>query len=232
MKRLGTKGFSAVEGLLILVIVGAIGGLGYYVYKNRNPHVKESDSTVTHDTSTAGENPETPAEVRRTLGSLSFVAPKEWQNLTKAELTGDAHGNIIELAAYSFEVNSDTKVTSHGRIGLEKISRMDDYNSGLSYYQEIHFYDKATKTWRASKPKDLSDFNTVVATYDAEGGPEGGTARNNYYYIKDNFIVTVQMSESMADASTPLHNVNPFASSSSKSTAVQDGVISFFDSIQ
>lgn len=46
MKKLGIKGFSAVEGLLILVITGVIGGVGYYVYNNQNTDVTENDSAV------------------------------------------------------------------------------------------------------------------------------------------------------------------------------------------
>ena len=38
------KGFSAVEGLLVLVIIGVIGGVGYYVYNSRKETTKYQDN--------------------------------------------------------------------------------------------------------------------------------------------------------------------------------------------
>lgn len=42
------KGFGAIEALLILVIVGIIGGVGYYVYNANKQELKISDSSIKH----------------------------------------------------------------------------------------------------------------------------------------------------------------------------------------
>ena len=35
MKKLNNRGFAVLEGLLILVIVGIVGGVGWYVLKTK-----------------------------------------------------------------------------------------------------------------------------------------------------------------------------------------------------
>lgn len=46
MKKLNSKGFGIIEGLLILVIIGLIGGVGYYVYK-KNDKPNTPDEVLT-----------------------------------------------------------------------------------------------------------------------------------------------------------------------------------------
>lgn len=46
MKKLNAQGFSGIEGLLILVIIGLIGGVGFYVYQARDNAVTEDKSTI------------------------------------------------------------------------------------------------------------------------------------------------------------------------------------------
>ena len=63
MKKLCQKGFGAVEGVLILVIVGIIGGAGFYVYKSKQETNKSQDNAnkSSQEIST-NESSETPAE--------------------------------------------------------------------------------------------------------------------------------------------------------------------------
>ena len=35
MKKIGNKGFSAIEAVLILIIIGIIAGAGYFVYNTQ-----------------------------------------------------------------------------------------------------------------------------------------------------------------------------------------------------
>lgn len=49
MKKLNSKGFSLIEGLLILVLVSIIAGIGYYVWSKRNPSTSSNSSaTITN----------------------------------------------------------------------------------------------------------------------------------------------------------------------------------------
>ncbi len=84
------NGFSAVEGLLILVIVGLLGGVGWYVWQN-----KQDDSSKTNISSSAKDEREDKAQEEvykvpegytlyenKELG-FKFVYPKVYGNLTK-----------------------------------------------------------------------------------------------------------------------------------------------------
>jgi hypothetical protein len=62
------KGFSAVEGLLILVIVGLIGFIGWYVWDKKQDDKKASDTPQT--TQQSGEAEQRPAE--ETANWLSY----------------------------------------------------------------------------------------------------------------------------------------------------------------
>lgn len=68
MQKLNQKGFSIVEGILILVIIALIGGIGYYVYSKRDtkPTTNVSQST-TQETTTA-----TPVEADKTADWLVY----------------------------------------------------------------------------------------------------------------------------------------------------------------
>jgi uncharacterized protein HemX len=45
--KLGQAGFGAVEGLMILVIIALIGGVGFYVYKQKSNADSKLSSSVT-----------------------------------------------------------------------------------------------------------------------------------------------------------------------------------------
>lgn len=60
MKKLAQKGFTVVEGLLIVVILGIIGGVGYYVYsqtKNNDNLAQKSDSGAAESGGTKSDTP-------------------------------------------------------------------------------------------------------------------------------------------------------------------------------
>lgn len=80
MKKLNAEGFSAIEGLLILVIIGIIGGVGWYVWEqNKVENVpKEINSNAVVETN------ETTEYTNKELG-FSFTYPKKLGQLTLSE---------------------------------------------------------------------------------------------------------------------------------------------------
>lgn len=60
-KSLNQRGFGAVEALLIIVIVGIVGGTGYYVYRANNNSTNTQDSAQT-DANTAAPHKKTDAK--------------------------------------------------------------------------------------------------------------------------------------------------------------------------
>jgi len=77
MKKLNTKGFSAIEGLLILLMVVVICAVGWFVYKNHN---KTTTTQVASTTPTT--NPKTsdsPTNIQKYDDSnYSFNYPLKW----------------------------------------------------------------------------------------------------------------------------------------------------------
>jgi hypothetical protein len=69
-------GFSAVEGLLILVIIGVISGFGYFVYRAKPKTVEQASSTDTYQAQT------TPKEGYKRftmdIGKFTFDFPSTW----------------------------------------------------------------------------------------------------------------------------------------------------------
>ena len=83
MKKLNNKGFSAVETILVLVIVGLIGFVGWYVY-NSKKEVKNTSNTqqpsgVTKSVpNTKKDAPVTLKEYKNATYGFSFQYPENW----------------------------------------------------------------------------------------------------------------------------------------------------------
>ncbi len=80
-----TKGFALVEALLIFVIIGALAGVGWYVYQRQN--TDEADDSYTYGSSTpteTEESEETLTEITSqngyTISTTSF--PETWKKFT------------------------------------------------------------------------------------------------------------------------------------------------------
>lgn len=78
MKKLNTKGFSVVEGLLIFVIVGLIAGVGWYVVNNRSDSDNSYNSTNTTPSSTK-------SEITDSSKTFSVEYPNTWSKIPYEE---------------------------------------------------------------------------------------------------------------------------------------------------
>lgn len=95
MRRINYRGFSAVEALLLIILVGLTGGVGYYVYQSSN----QTQSAATRDTGLAGEQQkEEPAK--------------------KVEVSSSAQNNASEESLIATaEAHCEAKVNSVFRLG-------------------------------------------------------------------------------------------------------------------
>ncbi|HEX5797316.1 MAG TPA: type II secretion system protein, partial [Candidatus Saccharimonadales bacterium] len=81
MKKLKSqKGFGAIEILLVLVILGMIGGIGYYVYKANQSEPKVSDFSIPKQKQKTEVQDETSAwlEVESLNKEFSLRIPDGW----------------------------------------------------------------------------------------------------------------------------------------------------------
>lgn len=91
MRKLNSKGFGVIEGLLILVIVGIVGGTGFYVYNaNKNTSDGSDRATIVKD--------EEQADTR------GYLVIKEWG----VKVPQLPQGNLI-----SYEIDENDKNRAH-----------------------------------------------------------------------------------------------------------------------
>lgn len=129
MKTLDTKGFSAIEGLLILVIIGIVGGVGYFVYQARDNSITEDKTTVvasnddkngvieaeevkcTDPTAAVIENIKASITSGNTAAlegymaakvNVIFAASEGLGERTASEATGDVTGFIVGATTWDF----------------------------------------------------------------------------------------------------------------------------------
>jgi hypothetical protein len=89
MKKLGNKGFSLIEGLLIIVAAALIVGVGYYVYNSNKKAGQTLSSAQSNDSSKA-------VAVSGTVfndinGLYSFKLPKNWD----VKYIGTGNGMLV-----------------------------------------------------------------------------------------------------------------------------------------
>jgi hypothetical protein len=107
MKR-DQKGFSSVEGLLILIIVGLIGFVGWYVWNSKNKTGETISNTNKSSTSTVAAT-KIPSDwalyENKTLG-ISFAYPKNWTFVDKSKTPTETK------SYYVGELTSEDKATT------------------------------------------------------------------------------------------------------------------------
>ncbi|HET7673050.1 MAG TPA: hypothetical protein VFK11_00865 [Candidatus Saccharimonadales bacterium] len=110
------KGFGAIEGLLILIIVGLIGGVGYYVYSANKEEVKISDTSI-QPRGTKNTLPVAVAEknkgwqVYNSPDADFFIEyPAEWNYLAKGTVIDGGENATNEfIPAKEFKKNDNSK---------------------------------------------------------------------------------------------------------------------------
>lgn len=84
MKKLNSKGFGVIEGLLILVIVGLIGGIGFYVYKQQVDTKNNSDSNKNSKTVEPSQETEEILNSQIELEEVTEPEAKRIQEVSKS----------------------------------------------------------------------------------------------------------------------------------------------------
>jgi uncharacterized protein (UPF0333 family) len=101
--KINQKGFSAVEGLLILVVIGIIGGAGWYVFKSRSQATKSLDS-ANNTTSYIAKQKSQP----KTTPTKQYLEVKEWG--VKIPLTSDISDLTYQASKNSANLHDKTQV--------------------------------------------------------------------------------------------------------------------------
>jgi len=166
MKKLGSKGFSAIEGLLIFVIVGIIGGVGYYLFSSQKDKVTDENSIVAT----------TEAEADSDQGA--FVV-KEWD----VKIPKDS---VVAGIEYSIKPNG---------VAYFRSTELNKYAVGdLNCENSVYVVRGMANEKVISTTSDGDEtFEAAYSTYLAHRNDAQATTRDiavkigNYYYIPPGF---------------------------------------------
>lgn len=103
MKKIDSNGIGAVEGLLILVIVGLVCGTGYYVFSKNNEDTNSKSAaqqaSVTEDSSRKDAVPEGWKEYTNDEYGFSFNLPGTWKvNESKLNPNDSATKQLLSVS--------------------------------------------------------------------------------------------------------------------------------------
>lgn len=221
------KGFALIEGLLIILIIGALAGVGWYVYKN--PDSSSGSDDVTFGSSTPEATAETTQQLtcndsstlyeNQELG-LSFCYPNEW-GMVEQQIQED---NNLHTASkiVQFEFTNSAMIisgnekyyTTEGRGGsYGDYGGFYDYIEGDKKSTRLLIYD-GTKLETDAEGYSLNKTQTCIYKNDSEDeyfGPHFHATCNlnssqiygiNFYIDSTNTDITYQQFTQVIDTVT------------------------------
>lgn len=145
LKKQSQRGFTLVEGLLLLVVIVIISGLGFYIYSINKGHQSSSNDSTPQAKSKDQSVPENKykdwTNHQLVLANTDIKYPKSWTVTAKPELQTNESATVVLSAP-------ETKVETY-------VSGASSVVNGA----EISIYAD-----RASKAKSIEEFNTSSYT--------------------------------------------------------------------
>ncbi|HEX5798371.1 MAG TPA: hypothetical protein VFX79_03365 [Candidatus Saccharimonadales bacterium] len=158
------KGFGAIEALLILVIIGIIGGVGYYVYNANKNEPQISDSSIQHKNNSKGEVKE---ELPEEDPNEGYLVVKEWglrfkipDNLT--DIQYKISGNNLGIFAKPIKDKNGQPFNVEYRNNYGDVDEYDNFTYSLG--QLIRSKDSTNKNvFTTVKGKKVGDYYYYTA---------------------------------------------------------------------
>jgi archaellum component FlaF (FlaF/FlaG flagellin family) len=186
MNKLITKnnGFTAVEGLLIVLILLVIGGIGYMVYHNdhKNKTVAESNTSKTSTTPKATSKANTTTQKYITISEWGVRVPYSGSDtLTIASQTctenGDAAGDTVNLGC-QVNVNSQDLANSVGSCQSTRATGTVGYfyrmGSNDNYSETDGSGFEPVAQWTAANPGQYTQIGSYTYAFAEIGAAWGG----------------------------------------------------------
>jgi len=169
MKKLNQRGFSVGQVLLGILVLGVIGGVGYYVYASNQ---KKSSTEQQPATSTVNQPAEQQEGAVSQTNQADYFVVEGWNvKFKKGELTNSpeyeiVNDNIMYLSTTTYretsggecKANGSTGYVARGKAGYDY---QKDYNgiSGTPIENYTYTYeDEATGKTVVVKPRKAGDY--------------------------------------------------------------------------
>lgn len=179
MKKLNSKGFSAVEVLLVMLIVAVLGGIGYYIYQARNKTDVSSSTAKTENSTQAAEKDE---QAQSKEEAKTTVAIKDW-NVKITQPTGETVVVSTPMGAdnvtgalgtvYVYVPKYDKNYTcgsSDGETNKAKVVTIQKFSSNSNIESNTKNQPDVTKTVGNYK-YGIYGIKQVTECYDAATAP-------------------------------------------------------------
>lgn len=203
--KLNNKGFTLVEGLLIVIALSLVVGVGYYVV-NANEN-KQSGSTDTQSSQQKAESKIQENRFTDQNNKYSFVMPDKWT----AKYVDYGRGGVGRVGVYPeqyLELTSSEFAAINGNPSIARIetfkidgSAMDDKNKPITNLEQLIAHRKYQFGEEDAKAVKLSINGATVWQLEqntkdisATGPPElNGGYRDVYYFYSKNGTDIVQL---------------------------------------
>ncbi len=194
MKKLNQKGFSAVEVVIVVVVLGLIGGLGWYIKEHRTDKKTQSTTqTSSNSPTSAPQASKDPYEGWKTYSDdpngITFKYPADWT--AKSGGYGEA-GKLMPYTINSPDMKSQTEpIGSEAVTAGTNISLVVEDRLGKTLDQR---FEPGLQNWPDGKgpTKEARKIGDKPA-YEYEYGYESQPARS-IVFVSGKYYVTGSLS--------------------------------------
>lgn len=194
--RSSQKGFAVLETLLILVIIGTIGGIGWYAIHTKHQTDKILSQADKISQSSISQKTSTPQSIKMTLSSdVSFNAPSGWQSASPAAICNGT--------------DNPTQCTDSAELSpVDAKAAMDGNEFGVSVGRYSNKDNKSAKSWLFDtwcgciEVDDWSDQAYPLSGYDAVHASQKNSQYVDEYYVIRKQQVIVLITARTKDTST------------------------------
>lgn len=204
------KGFTLIEGLLIVLIVGMLAGVGYYVYNTKKTSDKSLDSASSTEITAAGKRADSGAEdptkdwkaYSNKEGVYSLKHPASWVQAPNATMCSEG---LLLIGANAASVG--TCASENG--GQMQVSSMAGDLRSQYELKAANYTDLKTEDVTVAGVVGKKQSGTYKASPDAEGmGPSTGEKVVTYFFYTNgktyqaNYWIKDSYPDALADFNT------------------------------
>jgi len=136
MTKFTQKGFTAIEAILIVIVLAILGGTGYYIYSaNKKANSTYSSAAQASQSNAKFSAKKNPKSAKNTSSTQQYFTIKEWAVKAPYTIgppllytfTKDAGPNVAYISTQDL-ANADTKCAQSGGGDVERVAATEHYS--------------------------------------------------------------------------------------------------------